>query len=311
MMKIISVVKLPQKIMDMLKDKGEVIVKDRFSLNEDDVKDAEIIIGNIKRSLLVKCECLKYYQLESAGSDTYANVVKEDCILCNASGTFGASIAEHLVMTTLMLFRNMPYYIETQRQHIYHQMSKVKMIKNSRFLIFGTGDLGSEYAKAIKSLGGYTIGVKRTSCSQLPYFDEVYINDEIDPILSSVDVVCLCLPKNHLSDHIMDEHRINQLKNDAIVLNVGRGNAIDQKYLCKRLNEGKLLGAALDVFEKEPIVSDDPIWETKNLIITPHVSGTFANEWTYSLFYDILEENLNRYFLSKPLHNVVDRKLGY
>lgn len=310
-MKIISVIKLPKRLMDLLQGKGEVIIKDRLSLSEEDVKDAEIIIGNIKRSLLVKCESLKYYQLDSAGSDTYANVVKEDCVLCNASGTFGASIAEHLVMTTLMLFRNMPYYIENQRQHVYNPKSYVKMIKNSRFLIFGTGDLGSEYAKAIKSLGGYTIGVKRTPCAQIPYFDEVYINEEIDSILSSVDVVCLCLPKNNLSDHIMNEARLNQLKSDAIVLNVGRGNAIDQKYLCKRLNEGKLLGAALDVFEKEPISSDDPIWETKNLIITPHVSGTYANEWTYSLFYDILEKNLNCYFSRKPLHNVVDRKLGY
>lgn len=310
-MKIISVMKLPNNIMDILQAKGEVIIKDRLSLSEEDVKDAEIIIGNIKRSLLVKCEHLKYYQLDSAGSDTYANVVKEDCTLCNASGTFGASIAEHLVMTTLMLFRNMPFYINNQRQHIYNQISHVKMIKNSRFLIFGTGDLGSEYAKAIQSLGGYTIGVKRTSCAQLPYFDEVYINEEIDPILANVDVVCLCLPKNHLSDHIMNKERLDQLKSDAIVLNVGRGNAIDQKYLCKRLNEGKLLGAALDVFEKEPILNDDPIWDTKNLIITPHVSGTYANEWTYSLFYDILEKNLNCYFLGKPLHNVVDRKLGY
>lgn len=310
-MKIISIMELPERIMSLLQKKGEVMIKERLSLTEEDVKDADIIIGNIKRSLLVKCQKLKYYQLDSAGSDTYANVVNEDCILCNASGTFGASISEHLVMVTLMLFRNMPYYINNQRQHIYEHVPHVKMIKNSCFLIFGTGDLGSEYAKAIKALGGYTIGVKRTPCSHLPYFDEVHTNENVDSILANVDVVCLCLPKNHLSDHIMDQERLDKLKSDCIVLNVGRGNALDQKHLSKLLNEGKLLGAALDVFEKEPILDNDPIWEVKNLIITPHVSGTYANEWTYSLFYDILEDNLHRYFAGKPLRNVVNRKLGY
>lgn len=310
-MKIISVMKLPEHIMAILKSKGEVLVKERLSLTEEDVKDAEIIIGNIKRSTLSKCENLKYYQLESAGSDTYASVVKEDCILCNASGTFGASIAEHLLMSTLMLFRNATYYMQKQTQHQYKPLNHVRMIKDARFLIFGTGNLGSEYAKAIKAMGGYTIGIKRTPCKSVAYFDEVYTKEKVDELLSDVDVVCLCLPKNKDSDHIMDASRLSMLKEDAVVLNVGRGNALDQKHLCKMLNEGKLLGAALDVFEKEPIEVDDSIWDTKNLIITPHVSGTFANEWTYSLFYDILEQNLIRYFNNEPLCNVVDKKLGY
>lgn len=310
-MKIISVMDLPIEIKEMLEKQGDFIIKEDSSLTINDVKDAEIIIGNINQDLLKECKNLKYYQLDSAGSDTYASIVNEDCILCNASGTFGATIAEHLVMTTLMLFRNMPIYIQNQRDHIFKRIQHVKMIKNSRFLIFGTGDLGSEYAKAIKALGGYTIGVKRTPCDKLAYFDELYVNDEIDSLLSDVDVVCLCLPRNELSNHIMDARRLNMLKKDSVVLNVGRGNAIDQKYLCKLLNEGKLLGAALDVFEREPILEDDPIWNTNNLIITPHVSGTYSNEWTYSLFYDILKQNLECYFSGKPLSNIVDRKLGY
>lgn len=310
-MKILCIIRLPEEIYAFLKTKGEVFIKKRKDLTIEEMGTYDIIIGNVPLSLLPYANNLKYLQLESAGSDLYAPLVSETCILCNAAGTFGATIAEHLIMVTLMLFRNMLHYHQKQKEREFAPIHHVKMIHNSRFLIFGTGNLGSEYAKVVQAMGGYTIGVKRTKVDHLTYFNEVINNDEVDSYLSTVDVVCLCLPQNKDSDKILSRERLEQLRSDAIVLNVGRGNALDEKHLCELLKEKRLAGAALDVFAEEPIAVDSFLWDVDNLIITPHVSGTFANAYTYNLFYGIVKENIEHFFSNEPLRNVVDKKWGY
>ncbi len=310
-MKILCIIGLPEEIITFLKSKGEVVIKKRSELTSEEMSQYTIIIGNVPLPLMQYATNVKYLQLESAGSDQYTTLVPKDCILCNAAGTFGATISEHLIMVTLMLFRNMPHYQIAQSKREYAPIHHVKLIHNSRFLIFGTGNLGSEYAKVVQACGGYTIGVKRNKVTSLPHFNEVITNDEVENYLASSDVVCLCLPKNKDSDNILSAKRLAMLASDAIVLNVGRGNAVDESYLCQMLQENRLLGAALDVFEKEPIAQDSPLWQTPNLIITPHVSGTFANAYTYDLFYAIVKDNVHRYFNNETLRNVVDKNWGY
>ena len=310
-MKIISYFKLPEYIEELLNSMGDYKCLYGYDINVEDIKDAEIIIGNLPPMYVKECKKLKYLQLIFAGSDGYRDVINDSYSICNASGTFGAGIAEHLIMNTLMLFRNMKFYMEKQQKHIYERINKNKMIYGSRFLICGCGDIGTQFAKRIQSLGGYTIGIKRRKSSTLAYFDEVYTEDEIEKHLKETDVVALCLPKNDSTNHFLNAKRISMLRKDAIVLNVGRGNAIDTRALINSLNEEKIAGAALDVFDEEPIPLNDDLWDCKNLIITPHVSGTFANAYTYELFCKILEDNLIRYREGKPLKNVVDKESGY
>ena len=310
-MKILCIIHLPKEIYAFLENYGEVIIKKRSEVLVDEMSQYEVVIGNLPIALLAYATNLRYLQLESAGSDVYAPLINDGCILCNAAGTFGATISEHLIMLTLMLFRNMPHYQQAQLKHEYAPIHHVKMIRNSRFLIFGTGNLGSEYAKVVQAMGGYTIGVKRTKVDSLPHFNEVIVNAQVEKYLNDCDVICLCLPKNKDSDKILNRERLQKIKADAIVLNVGRGNAIDEKALCEQLQQGKLLGAALDVFEEEPLLQDSVFWDIPNLIVTPHVSGTFSNAYTYDLFYAIVKENVYRYFNGLPLRNVVDKKWGY
>ena len=101
------------------------------------------------------------------------------------------------------------------------------------------------------------------------------------------------------------------MKKDAILLNVGRGNAIDTQALITLLKNKEIGGAALDVFEEEPLPISSELWDIDNLIITPHVSGTFANPYTFELFYEILKDNINRFKNNKPLKNVIDKESGY
>lgn len=312
-MKLISVTHLSEEIINFIKNNNiEYIDLYKKEVTKEDVENTEIIIGNIRKDVLMYAKKLKYLQLDSAGNDTYLDVdLPKDCIMCNASGTFGELISEHLLMVTFMLFRNMPYYIQNQQDHKYKRIHHVKSIQNARFLILGTGDLGSKFAAKLKKLGAYTIGVKRTYAKKLPYFDEVYTVDKLDGLIGKCDVLCLCLPKSKDTNLLIDKSRLKMLSNDSFVINVGRSNAIDTKALCELLNQQKIKGAALDVFDQEPIPMEDEIWNTRNLIITPHVSGTFANEITYDLFYEIVYDNLKRYLNHDNLRNIVDKNIGY
>lgn len=312
-MKIVNISKLNNEIEKYIKDHCDVYIsKKGKELCKEDLYDADVIIGNVNKELLVHSKSLKYLQLDSAGNDPYLDVtLPKGCVMCNASGTFGELISEHLLMVTFMLFRNMPYYIQNQNHHIYKKLHQVKSIKNARFLILGTGDLGSKFAEKLKKLGAYTMGVKRTKVNSLPFFDEVYTIEKLDELLPTCDVLCMCLPKSKNTDNMIDKNKLSLMKKDSFVINVGRSNAIDNHALCHLLNTEQIQGAALDVFDIEPIPKDDEIWNTKNLIITPHVSGTFANEITYDLFYDILMNNLKRFFNHETLINIVDIKEGY
>lgn len=308
-MKIISVIDLPKELQRYLEEKGELLLK--RTPTKEEVKEAEIIIGNIDRSLLSYGQRLKYVQLESAGSDTYVPFLNKDCVLCNASGTFGANIAEHLIMCVLMLFRHMPSYGVYQKQHQFQPILHNRMIADSCFMIVGCGDLGTQLAKRIKALGGKTIGVKRTLVSKLPYFDEVYTISDFPSLIKKADAIILCLPNNRGSDHLINTKTLAMMKKEAILLNVGRGNAVDEIALYYALKERRIAGAALDVFAEEPLSENSPLWDLDNIIITPHVAGTFANEYTKQLFVSLLSDNLHRYFEGKPLRNVVDREWGY
>lgn len=310
-MKIVSYFSLNEKIETILKTMGEYVSFVGKEVLLEDICDAEILIGNIPPHLLKHCFNLKYVQLVFAGSDGYTDVVSENYVICNASGTFGVSIAEHLLMYTLMFFRNMPTYTINQQNHAYNRIDKNRLIYGSTFVICGCGDIGSEFAKRLKSLGAKTIGIKRRACSSLPYFDEVYTEDKLEDVLKEADVVALCLPKNSSTDLFLNKQRISLLKKDAIVLNVGRGNAIETSALIDALNNETIAGAGLDVFDQEPLCKEDPLYTCKNVIITPHVSGTYANAHTFDLFYALLEENLNNYRNGKTLKNGIDAISGY
>lgn len=309
-MKFLHTIALPKHIQEYVAKHATLVYKDKQELTIENVKDAVMIIGNIPRKWLAHCQSLQVLQLESAGSDAYLEVVPQDTILCNASGTFGESISEHLIMVTLMLMRNMPYYNKCQQEKVYVPLQQVRHIKGSTFVVVGTGDLGATYAKKIQMLGGYTIGVKRRQVSSIDGFDEVHSVSSLDTLLPKADVLCLCVPKNADSNALIDTRRLTLLSKHALVLNVGRGNTIEEDALQERLQNGLLGGAALDVFTSEPLEKSSKLWNTNNMIITPHVSGTFANKDTYTLFYEIVLDNLQRFFTQKHLRNIVDKKTG-
>ena len=135
--------------------------------------------------------------------------------------------------------------------------------------------------------------------------------DRLDEILPETDLLAMSLPSTAETKDILSRGRISLLPEGAYVINVGRGSAVDEAALADSLESGHLAGAALDVFQTEPLPADSPLWKTRNLLVTPHVSGIMMLPYTRDRNVDLFLEDLHNYMEGKPLRGLVDRKLGY
>ncbi|MFU0832974.1 MAG: Glycerate dehydrogenase [Oscillospiraceae bacterium] len=292
---------------------AELIFTDDQPLDRELIAKANIIIGMPQRSLLKYAVNLEWLQLLSAGADLYVQpgILPEGTILTNATGAYGKSMSEYMLCAVLSLLLDFPHYRDNQHKHIWKSSGKSRHILGTTALVVGLGDIGSEFAKRLKALGGKVIGVKRTTSEKPDYLDELYTSDHLDELLPRADIVTLSLPATNETKHLFDKSKISLMKPDAILVNVGRGTAVDTNALSDALYAGKLYGAALDVTDPEPLPEDHPIWDAPNTIITPHISGGWDAPENYQRVFEIVCTNLTRYFNGEPLINIVDKSTGY
>ena len=239
-------------------------------------------------------------------------VLAPDCLLTNSAGAYGDTIAEHTLMVLLMLLRQMPAYQEIIANRGWENRLPIRSILGSRITVLGAGDLGATFAKRARALGAAHItGISRSGIAREPVFDEMLPISRLEEVLPRTEILIMALPGTAETAGIMDARRIAMLPRDAVIVNVGRGNSLDQYAVRDALNEGRLAGAAIDVFVQEPIPQDDPLWGTKNLIITPHIAGNLTLRHTALKNADMFCEDLENYAAGRPLKRLVDRKLGY
>ncbi|XOQ43933.1 MAG: Glycerate dehydrogenase [Clostridium sp.] len=300
------------KLQEIAKD-AELIFTSNKTLDRELIAKANIIIGMPPRSLLKYAVNLQWLQLLSAGADRYVQpgILPEGTILTNATGAYGKSMSEYMLCSVLSLLLDFPHYRDNQRKHIWKSSGKSRHILGTTALVVGLGDIGSEFAKRFKALGGKVIGIKRTPGEKPDYLDELYTSDHLDELLPRADIVTLSLPSTHETQHLFDKTKISLMKPDAILVNVGRGTAVDTDALSDALYAGKIYGAALDVTDPEPLPAEHPIWDAPNTIITPHISGGWDARENYLRVFEIICTNLSRYFHGEPLINVVDQSTGY
>jgi phosphoglycerate dehydrogenase-like enzyme len=275
-------------------------------------EDVEIILGN-SADLIEKSKNLKWMALYFAGvSPVILNKIPNDCLLTNSSGAYGTAIAEHMVMQTLMLVRKMPVFFESAMKHRWHKPVLQASIKDARVTVLGAGDIGTNYAKRIRGFEPkQIIAVNRSGVSREEVYDKVYPISKLDEVFPETDILAMSLPGTPETENVIDAHALSLLPEGAYIINVGRGNSIDEDALMEALNSNHLAFAALDVFKEEPLPEDSPLWNTKNLIITPHVAGNQTVEYTRRKIVDMFCENLENFANNKPLQYTVNRKLGY
>lgn len=278
------------------------------------LQDCEILYAHSPALLRAAPATLKWYCCAFAGVDPYCKddgiFANPDCLLTNSNG-YGVTIAEHVVMVMLMLMRRMPEYTEIVRNRVWNNQLPIRSIRGSEFTVLGTGNIGVNVAERLRGMGAAKIiGVNRSGKGNSA-FDEVYPISQLDQLLPSAQTLVMALPGTAETEHILNRQRIALLPETAYVVNVGRGSAVDQDALMDALNQNQLAGAALDVFVPEPLPEDHPLWDTKNLIITPHVSGNLTLGYTRDINVEMFCEDLANYAAGRPLNGLVDRKLGY
>ena len=216
-------------------------------------------------------------------------------------------------MVTLMLLRQMPAYLDAARAHRWAAPAPVRSIHGCRVTILGTGDLGGNIARRMRGMGAEKIiGLSRSGkAREAGIFDETYPISQLDRLLSDAELLVMALPNTPETVNILNRERIARLPKEAIVINVGRGNALDQAALAEALNTDHIAGAALDVVDPEPLPENDPLWDTKHLILTPHISGNLTLGYTCDRNVELFCEDLANYAAGRPLSHLVDRKRGY
>jgi len=289
---------------------------EQFDEAREYLQSCEVLYSHSPEMLREAPASLKWYCCSFAGVDPYCKndgiFRNPECLLTNASGAYGDTISEHLIMVTIMLLRRMPEYAQIVREHRWYNQLAVRSIAGSNFTILGTGNLGTTFAKKAKLLGARKIlGVSRSGAARDPVYDEMYAFGHLDEVLPRTQILVMALPGTPETIGMMTRERIGLLSPGSLLINVGRGTSLDQTALIEALNGGKLAGAALDVMVPEPLPKDDPLWETKNLILTPHVSGNMTLGRTCDINVEMFCEDLLNYAAGRPLKHLVDRRRGY
>jgi phosphoglycerate dehydrogenase-like enzyme len=315
-MRILVVIPLNEAEKERLQAKmpqAEYIYVDSKEVTEELVKSADVIIGNVPQQYIKGTKQLKWLQLNSAGTDGYceAGVLPEGAYLTNATGAYGLAISEHMLGMLLQIKKKLDLYYMNQKKHLWKDEGNVTSIEGSTTLVVGLGDIGGDFARKMKALGSYIIAVKRTEGQKPEYIDELYTMEALDTLLPRVDVVALSLPGTKETYHLFNKDKFNLMKKDAIILNVGRGNAICTEDLCDALENGVIGGAGLDVTDPEPLPSEHRLWDVPGALITPHISGMFHLPETLRRIVNISIENLEHFKNQEPLKNIVDFETGY
>lgn len=281
-------------------------------LTGEQLRDAEVILGNVPPAALKDAGKLKWLQLNNAGTEGFCDgAVPEGVLLTNATGAYGLAISEHLIGMLFQIRKKLHLYAVNQMSCSWRNEGHVLPVEGTRVLVIGLGDIGRTFAQKMKALGCYVVGVKRRAGEKPDYVDELYTMEQLDALLGDADIIAMSLPGNASTYHVLNRERIGKLKETATVLNVGRGTAIDTEALTEALLQGRIGGAGLDVTDPEPLPPDHPLWKAPNAVITPHISGRFSLPETLERIVEICARNLRHYQKGEELENIVDFETGY
>ena len=287
------------------------------NLTQADVDAADAVFGNVPPEMLDAAPNLKWVHLSSAGTDGYMQLLDRGVLLTNGTGAYNDSIAEFMLAMTGALCIGLPGYVRNQQQGIWARIGWAKTIIDSTVVVLGCGSIGTAYAKRMHDLGAYVIGVRRRPTDTLPEgVDEMVTMEQADEVLPRADIVAMIMPNTPETVNFMDARRIALLKDGALLVNCGRGNALDPDALYDALVSGKLDGAAMDVAYVEPLPQDDKLWSAPNLLITPHVAGGWrpGGECTPHMAKTVAKvfmQNLEALVAGECLPNAVDPATGY
>lgn len=253
---------------------------------------------------------LRWMHVASAGVDAvlFDELRSSDVVLTNSRGVFDDAIAEYVLGLVIAFAKDFPRSLEYQRQRQW-KWRETERVGGRNALVVGTGPIGQAIARLLRAVGMEVRGVGRTAREDDPNFGIVHASAELADHVGWADFVVSILPLTDQTRGIFDRSVFAAMKPTARFINVGRGEHVVTEDLIAALRAGELAGAALDVFDQEPLPSESPLWTMENVVVSPHMSGDTVG-WKDTLA-RVFVANFQRWLAGEPLHNVVDKQRGY
>lgn len=286
--------------------------------NEKEFSDTDVLIGwSIPPSRFVAAQKLRWIHTPSAGVDQllFSELVRSNVVVTNSREVHGSLVAEHAMGCLLALAKGIPQAVRHQTrkewapQQLWRTGSYPREISGATVVVIGMGSIGREFAARAKAFGMTVLAVREHPEKGTAGADAVYGPAHLEQLLPRADYVLLCLPTTQETIGLMSRSRLNLMKPDAYLINVGRGALLDEVALFEVLSSRRVAGAALDVFQEEPLPTDSNLWSLNNLLITPHVASLSNCIW--NRHYEVIRENMDRFLANRPLLNQVNKRHGY
>ncbi len=262
--------------------------------------------------LLTNAPRLQWVQATSAGIGGFVQRYGLDggeLVLTTAAGTHAAPLAEFALAGVLHFVKDVPGLLAHQRAHHWERHVSGQLA-GRRATVVGLGSIGRQVVHVFDLLGMRVTGVGRVGGSyDLPAGVTQVSTEQLDDVLAATDVLVLATPLTPETENLIDAGRIGSLPPGAIVVNIARGQVVDEPALAAALVSGRLGGAALDVFAAEPLPDDSPLWDLPNVLVSPHSASTAAEE--NEVLTDLFIDNFRRLVAGEPLRNLYQRARGY
>jgi phosphoglycerate dehydrogenase-like enzyme len=305
-------------MMDTWKAEVNIIVGNSAEAFEGIAADAGAILnwsgpGSLLRQVFRKCPNLRWIHTRSAGVEglLFPELVESSVTLTNGTGTFSPSLGEFVLAAILYFAKDLRRMIRNQAAGVWEPFD-VMPISGQTLGIIGYGDIGHAVASRVRPMGMRILAIKRhvsalNSDDQL--VEQIYSPDRRIEMLSRCDYIVATAPLTSETRGMIAEPEFASLKPSSVVINVGRGPMIDEEALIRALSDGRIKGAALDVFNQEPLPKDHPFYKLENVLLSPHCAD-HTHDWLDKAM-QLFIEQFERFRKGQTLMNVVDKKLGY
>lgn len=253
---------------------------------------------------------LRWIHTASAGVDKVLlpDVAASDVVVTNSRGVFDLPIAEYVVGMVLLMAKDMATTLDQQRARVWRHR-ETESVQGRTALVVGAGPIGRAIARMLRAIGLRVHGVGRTARAEDRDFGAVTAAADLHDVLPDADYVIAVAPLTDQTRGMFDAAAFARMRASARFINVGRGDLVVEEDLVDALRDGRLAGAALDVFATEPLPASSPLWDLAGVLVSPHMSADTIG-WLDALR-DVFVDNFHRWVAGRPLRNVVDKGLGY
>jgi D-2-hydroxyacid dehydrogenase (NADP+) len=296
----------------------EVAYSEKKRDDEQTLRGADVLIGwSLSPDQLRAAKSLRWIYSITAAIDQflYSELIASEIALTNAGRVHGPVVAEHAIAMLLALAKRLLSAVHYQQRRkwameaIWNEQPRPREVRGANIVVVGLGSIGAEVAAIAAAMKMQVIGVREHPDRGRNEAHEVVGYDSLDSAIGRADFVVLAAPLTPRTRHLVDARRLQLFKPTTFLINVSRGALVDEPALVKALRDRKLAGAALDVFEEEPLSRWSPLWKMPQVLITPHTAFLTENVW--QRHYEVFAANLKRYLAGQPLQDLVDKARGY